>query len=496
MQITKSDYMMYLRQPAWLWLKKFDPSKLPPIDANTRAVFETGNLFETFAEKRFPGGVRLGFNKYDEYLTLSRRTQAALERGVKTLFQARFETGQLTCITDIIDVVGERTIDLYEIKSSTSVKTEHELDLAFQTAVLERAGYNVRNIYVIHLNREYIRKGEIDHIELTRVTDLTEKVKNKQTETEKNIEGALAVLSLQKMPDPSPSLAKNGSYKYWLDIYKNMSDLPPYSIYDLVSPGADRIAKLEALGIKTISEIPDSFECTQKQAQQIHTTRTNQRIIETLQIKNFLDGLIYPLYFLDYETMGSLIPPFDGMKPFQQLPFQYSLYVLDSPGAEPRHFEYLHREKSNPAVPITNSLHADIGNTGTVLAWYADFEMECNRVLANLVPAHAGFLQNINTRMQDLMLPFTSGWFVDKDFYGSASIKKVLPALVPELSYKNLDIQEGQAAQRLWMNAVLNDDPEIDKEKLFYGLTEYCGLDTFAMLKIYEKLRSECLTTD
>jgi hypothetical protein len=490
MQISKSDYMIYLKHPTWLWIKKRDPSRLPPIDPNTQAFFDTGTLFETYAERRFPNGVRLGFDSYNEYITLSRRTQQALEQGAKTLFQARFESRHITCISDVVDVVDVQTVDLYEIKSSTSVKPEHEFDLAFQMIVLERAGYNVRNIFVIHLNKEYIRQGEIDSLALTQISDITEAVKSKRTETEKNIQNALAILQLPDMPNPSPSLAKHGGYKYWLEIYKGFSDLPPYSIYDLAAPGIGRIAKLEALGIQTISDIPESVKLTRKQAQQMLTTRMNQQIIDVPQIKNFLNGLVYPLYFLDYETLGGLIPPFDGMSPYQQLPFQYSLYVLDSHGAELRHLEYLHREKSNPAPLIAESLRAHIGDTGTVLAWYADFEMECNRTLANLVSEQADFLTDINNRMQDLMLPFSSGWFVDKDFYGSASIKKVLPVLVPELSYKTLGIQEGQGAQRLWMQAVLHDDETIDKEKLFYDLTEYCGLDTFAMIKIYEKLKT------
>jgi len=488
MQISKTDYMMYLKQPAWLWLKKYDPTKLPPLDPNTKAVFDTGNLFEKYAQKRFPNGVLLGFNNYDEYVTLSRRTQYSLEIGVKTLFQARFEAGQLTCVTDIIDVVGEQEVNLYEIKSSTSVKPDHEYDMAFQMIVLERAGFIVNNIFIIHVNRDYVRNGDIDPLGLTHVADITDAVKAKKQVTEQNIKGVLNVLTMHDIPNPSPSLAKRGSYKYWLDIYKELSDLPPYSIYDLASPDADRLAKLEALGIRTISEIPDSFLLTHKQSLQKYTTRTNQRIIEVAQISNFLNRLVYPLYFLDYETIGSLVPPFDGMRPYQQLPFQYSLYRLNAPNAELRHLEYLHREKTNPAPPLTESLRSHIGDNGTILAWHADFEMECNRTLAKIVPNQAAFLNEINNRMQDLMLPFSSGWFVDKDFYGSASIKNVLPVLVPELSYKNLSIQEGLGAQRLWMNAVLLDDATIDKEKLFYDLTEYCGLDTFAMVKIFEKL--------
>ncbi|MBP9827039.1 DUF2779 domain-containing protein, partial [Candidatus Saccharibacteria bacterium] len=239
-------------------------------------------------------------------------------------------------------------------------------------------------------------------------------------------------------------------------IYRSLVTVPPYSIYDLASPGTSRLAQLEHKSITLLADIPDGIEVTDKQALQIKATKTNAPLIEYKKIARFLDGLNYPLYFLDYETIGSLVPPFEGMRPYQQLPFQYSLHILESPNGELIHREYLHTKKTNPAPELAASLRDDIGPVGTVLAWYADFEMGCNNMLADILPEHAAWLTKLNQRVQDLMLPFSSGWYVDKDFYGSASIKKVLPVLVPELSYKDLDIQEGQGAQRLWMSAVLD----------------------------------------
>jgi len=204
--------MLFLKHPAWLWLKKHDPKKLPPVDAATQAIFDTGHAFEQYAESLFSGGVNLGFNNYDEYLSLPKRTSDALSKGAKTIFQGRFEYEQLTFICDIIQVVSDKTVDLIEIKSSTKAKPEHEFDLAFQMVVLEGCGFTVRNISVVHVNNKYVRQGEIDAKKITSTNDITDVVKAKREITKKYIAEALKVANSDIIPDISPSHARLGSF--------------------------------------------------------------------------------------------------------------------------------------------------------------------------------------------------------------------------------------------------------------------------------------------
>ncbi|KKK53797.1 hypothetical protein LCGC14_3091160, partial [marine sediment metagenome] len=168
--------------------------------------------------------------------------------------------------------------------------------------------------------------------------------------------------------------------------------------------------------------------------------------------------------------------------------FQYSLHSIEKPGGEFKHVEYLHRDGSNPVPNLLNRLKKDIGPIGSVIVWYKSFEMGRNIEMAEMLPEFAEFLEGVNSRVVDLIEPFANGWFVDKDFFGSASIKSVLPVLVPKLSYKELGVQEGASAQRLWMDAVLRDKSGIDKEKLFSDLVEYCKMDTLAMVEIWKVL--------
>ncbi len=489
MQLSKSEYMMFLKHPAWLWLKKHDKSKLPEPDDNLQAIFDAGVEFEQYANKRFPDGVDIGFNDFSEYRSMPGRTMQAVDSNTKTIFQGRFEGDNITCICDVVDRVEKNTFDLYEIKSSTKVKPEHLPDLAFQVIVLEAAGIQVRNIAVIHVNNQYVRDGEIDPIKLSSVTDITDEVRAKIEETKNNIQRALEIINLSKLPDPSPRHAQLGSLNEWMEIYKLLGNtIDKYSIYNLIAPGVKRIGQLEDLGITFIKDIPDTFNLTPKQHAQVVATKKGERMINGEKIKDFLNTATYPLYFLDYETAMSFAPLYDGNKPYQQIPFQYSLHSIEKPGGELRHVEYLHRDSSNPVPNLLHKLKQDLGDVGSVIVWYKSFEMGRNNEMAQMFPEFAEFLESINSRVVDLYEPFANGWFVDKDFLGSASIKSVLPVLVPKLSYKELGVQEGASAQRLWMDAVLREKGDIDKEKLFSDLVEYCKMDTLAMVEIWKVL--------
>lgn len=489
MQLSKSDYTTYLKHPAWLWIKKHAKAMLPAVDPGLQAIFDAGHEFEQYAEALFPGGLTLGFTDYDEYLSLPARTTQALDEGVLTIFQGRFEYEQLTFICDIVHVVDEKEVDLIEIKSSTGAKPEHIVDLAFQMVVLEKCGYTVRNISVIHVNNQYVRDGAIDPKQITAQTDVTEAVKEKREFTLQKIDEALEVIALSECPDTSPLLADPAYFKEWLGIYKHMKKFKPGSIYDLCQMDANTLQALQDAGISNMKDIPSNFVLKPKQRLQVEALRMGKPTIHKDKINEFLDSLTYPLHFFDYETLASLVPYFDGMKPYAQYPFQYSLHILDSPDSELRHVEYLHRGNSNPAESVVAAMQSHFGKTGSVIAWNMGFEKGCNDTLAKFVPEAAEFLADINNRMVDLMTPFSSNWYVDADFCGSASIKSVLPVLVPELSYKTLDIQEGATAQRLWMEAALDGKRPNEKEKIFSDLIEYCKLDTLAMVEIYKKLR-------
>lgn len=494
--LSKSDYMLFLRHPAWLWLKKYDKNKLPPTDDALQAMFDGGNLFESYANKLFPNAVKLGFDNYTEYITLLNRTKEAIKNNIEVILQGRLEFEGKTCIFDVLQKVGDNQFNLIEIKASTKAKTEHEYDLAFQLMVLEKCGYSVKNIFVIHANNEYIREGEIDPKEITIKTDVTEKVRALKKITEEQVNLAFEVLNSAKCPDLSPryvnkiGVADVNWFADWMEVYKNLKpNSDPYNIYELSYPSAEQIGKIEDAGIVTIADIPDELALRDKQLAQIKTTRENKRIIDKNEIKAFIDSFQYPLYFFDYETFSSVIPRFDGCSPYKDYPFQYSLHIMESPNSELKHLEYLHNEKTNPMPKLLEQLKKDIGESGTVLAWNMSYEKGRNECMADLYPEYADFLKQLNERINDLMIPFSKMWFFDKDFFGSASVKKVMPVMAPELSYKELDVGDGLLARRTWTQTVLEEKNEPNRSKIMTNLSTYCTLDTFAMVRILEELK-------
>ncbi len=483
--------MLFLSHPCWLWLKKHDKTKLPGVDTNLQARFDEGNALEAYAESLFPEGVRIGFESFEDYSTLIERTQAAITAGSTTLFQAKFETWPLNAICDVVEFLDGNDVALTEIKSSTSAKPKHILDLAFQRHVLELCGFTVVRCSVLAVNNKYIREGQIDPSQLFTSIDVTEEVEAQKEFVAEQILLALQVLEQSEMPDPSPRYCgiAEDSIKGWLPIFKTLVSLPPKSIYDLPALKPDQIADLEDLGIRLIADIPEGFKLGRTQKPFVAAVREQRIEIHRERIDAFLDQIQYPIYFLDYESFQAAIPPYDGTHPYKQVPTQYSVHVLPEPGADLIHYEYIHEDKELPYEHLARSLRLHIGDEGSVIVWNESFEVTRNKEIAEAVPELAEFFHCVNERVVDLMDVFKQGMYVHPDFMGSASIKKVLPVLAPELSYKILTVQDGETASILWGDAVLKDKfPSDERAKILEDLHEYCKHDTLAMVEIFRRI--------
>jgi len=233
-----------------------------------------------------------------------------------------------------------------------------------------------------------------------------------------------------------------------------------------------------------IEDIPLSFELSAKQKLIANVIRSGFPHLKKEGLQKFLDTFIYPLYFLDYETYPLAIPIYKGYKPYQHMIFQYSLHIVNK-NKNTEHYEYLEIEPCDPSVNLLKKLKSDIGESGTVLVWNKTFEFERNKDMAKLFIEHKDFLDNVNSRMIDLADFINKEHYIHPDFLGSWSIKNVLPVMVPELSYKDLKVNKGDLAMLAWWELVNSSDKSKAKD-----LLEYCGLDTMAMVKIWEKLKS------
>jgi hypothetical protein len=488
MQLSKSDYMLFLKHPAWLWIKKHARHLLPPIDPALQARFDEGHAFEPYAEALFPDLVRLGFLDFAGYRSLTSLTSKTWQEGAKAVAQGRYEDGPITCITDVVSRDGDGYV-LTEIKSSTSTKIEHTFDLAFQRVVLEGAGLPISRCEVAHVNRDYVRAGQINPEELVAITDITEAVDDQIENTRTRIDHALKVAASDMMPDAAPERARLKSYGEWLEIREKIDPtLAPDSIHRLPFINAKQASALIEAGITSIDAIDDPSVLGKSTRRYLAARAQGSRTIDRDALDRFLGEIVYPVYYFDYETSQSLLPPWDGVRPYQQVPFQYSLHIQHEPGGDIEHREYLHRDKSNPMPALLERLRQDVGEVGSVLVWYEPFEKSRNTEMAAAFPEYAAFLADLNERVIDLMKPFADETIADPAFKGSASIKKVLPALVPELAYDDLNIQEGASASHLWKDVTLVNPEAPERDKVFADLVDYCTRDTWAMVAIHRAL--------
>ena len=286
------------------------------------------------------------------------------------------------------------------------------------------------------------------------------------------------------MPD-----ALAGDWYGYRNVYRHLHpEIASGSIFNLTRLDLEQIQALSELGVSTIGEIPEDFPLKPQQQVQVEVVRAGAARIHSQKIAHSLSQLTYPLYFLDYETFASAVPLWNGVRPYQQLPFQYSLHVMEQAGGPLVHREFLARGGDYPVPQLLEHLQSHLGPVGSVIVWNRSFEMGCNDGMAALHPEYADFLSGVNARVYDLMEIFANGWYAHPGFHGSASIKKVLPVLVPALSYKDLGIGEGLTAQIRWMRAARGELTAAQMQQVYDHLVEYCGQDTLAMVRIYERL--------
>jgi hypothetical protein len=488
MRITKSDFIKFIQCPKYVWLYKHRKDLIPEeIDASLQHIFDEGYHIESYAYKLFPGGIDAQVEGFKESIS---KTKDLMSDKTSIIFQPTITGSDLFCRGDIIKLNEDgESWDIYEVKSSTEVKEINIHDLAFQKLCFESAGYTVGKIFLVYINNQYIKNGEIEADKLLQMEDISEQVDYLKDETESEVKKALDIIKQKE--EPVVRILKQCTAPYactFLDYC--WKDIPKKSIYSIA--GGLNETKLNMLldeGILEIKDIPEGVITSSKGLMHHHVEKHDKVHIEQENINDELSNLEYPLYFLDYETFAPGVPLFDGYRPYQRMTFQYSLHIQDKPGGELKHYEYLAKDYEDPSHGLAEDLSNRIGKTGTVIAWNMSFEKGCNTEMGDRYPEFASFFEDVNNRMFDLMQVFKKGFYVDKEFHGSASLKKVLPVLVPDLSYNELEIHDGGTASNSWGDMINPETEEKKKKEIYDNLMKYCELDTLAMVRILEFLQ-------
>ena len=488
--LSKSRYTQFRACDKALWLNVFKP-ELAVIDANTQARFTAGTEVGELARGLFGPFEDMTIRKPDghlDYAGMIERTKEAMARGVENICEAAFSFNGNYCAVDILHKVDGGYV-INEVKSSTDpIKDIYFWDVAFQKWVLTGCGINVMGTNLVCIDTEYVRHGEIEINKLFMVTDISAGVDEELPFIEDNIADAKMVLDGDE-PGNDISIECNNPYPcaFWQYCTKH---LPNPSVFDLYYMKKTQKFDLYHSGVIKYEDLGDQ-KLTKIQQMQVAGALDGEVNINKDGIREFLDTLSYPLYFLDFETIQPPIPLYDGTRPYQQITTQYSLHIQDKEGGELRHLEFLAPSREAPLRPLAERLCHDIPADVCVVAYNKAFE--CTRIgeLAELFPDLADHLLAIKDNIKDLLVPFQAGCYYLPSMGGSFSIKSVLPALFPndpELDYHALDelCQNGSMAMNLYP---MLKDMEPEKEaRARRALLDYCCLDTLAMVKVLSKL--------
>jgi len=486
--LSKSTFMKGCQCPKALYLNKHHAALKDEISAAQQAIFSRGTNVGELAQGLFPGGVDASPADYYKFQESVVKTQELIAAGEKIIYEAAFQFDGVLCALDIL-VQKRGKWYAYEVKSSTGVSETYHLDASLQYYVITNAGIDLKDISIVHINNQYVRNGPLDIEQLFTIESVLEEVKELIPGHPNKIRQLKKILKLKEVPDID--IGTHCSTPYGCDFQGHCWKHIPEerSVFTLSYPGG-RQWDLYERGIYSIEDIPDDYQLNAKQQLQRNGYKTGEVQIDKKGVKDFLKAVKYPMYFFDFETIMPAVPMWDHSKPYQQITFQYSLHYQKSGKSELEHYAFLAEAEGarDPRIAMIEQLIEETKRPGDIWVYNIGFERARLTEIARDLPKYKKAALAIANRLVDLMIPFQQKLYYTPDMDGRYSIKKVLPALVPELSYGDLEIQEGGTASSTF-EAMISGSFEGNEEETRKHLLEYCKLDTLAMVRILEKLQ-------
>lgn len=473
-----------------LYLNKHGKSLRDEMSDSQEFIFEQGTEVGLLAQELFPGGIDCSPESFYDYGPSIQKTKELIAKGQQVIYEASFQFDGVLCAMDVLVKSGDG-YKAFEVKSSTSVSDTYIQDASLQYYVITNSGVKLKDISIVYINNEYVKKGKIDIKKLFNCDSILQEVLQLQEEVPENIKVFKKILASKNVPeaDIGPHCGSPYPCDFMGHCWKHV---PEYSVFDISRLRSEKKYEMYNRGVISFEQITQDLQeefLNQKQIIQVRSELEQTIVIEKNPIKEFIDDLKFPLYFLDFETMQTAIPLYDNCRPYQMLVFQYSMHKMEKSGAELKHMEYLAKpNEGDPRIKFIEQLIIDCESKGDILTYNIAFERTRVNELIDDFPKYEKHLKKIIDRMKDLMIPFQQRWYYKPEMRGSYSIKKVLPALVPELSYGDLEIQEGGTASAVF-SQMASGKFEGDVENTRKALLAYCHLDTFAMVKLYGKLK-------
>jgi hypothetical protein len=485
-RLSKSTFIRGLQCEKSLYLYKHHYRLKDPTPSSLQAVFDQGTNIGLLAQELFPNGADASPENHFKMVESVVKTKDFISQGESIIYEATFQYNNVLAALDIL-VKDEEGWKAYEVKSSTKVSETYIKDAAIQYYTITNSGVDLKDISIVHINNQYTKDGELDIHQLFTIESVYDQVLEFLPRIPNEVRRLKNVIESPEVPnvDIGPHCSDPYDCDFKGTCWKH---IPDYSVFNISRLNKDKKFDLYNQGVITLDQIDfGKTDLNPNQVLQIQSEVNGTTHINIEEIRNFTNGLNYPLYFLDFETIGPAVPKYNGSRPYQQLVFQYSLHIQETSRSEVEHREYLADPSQDPRIRFIEQLIHDCGTSGDILVYNIGFERGKINDLIEVFPEYSNELRGIVNRLKDLMIPFQQKWYYTPEMRGSYSIKYVLPALVPELSYNDLDIKEGGTASNTFLSMV-NGTFEGDVEETRRQLLEYCELDTFAMVKILQKL--------
>jgi len=480
--LSKSRYLNGLQCPKLLWISTNEPERISEPDTTTQYLFDQGHLVGELAKKIFPEGLNVPFENFAGNILM---TKKLLEQR-KPLFEAGVLSNRIYSRIDILNPINEDEWEIIEVKSSTSVKEVNLHDVSFQKLCCDKAGLKIRNCKLAYIDNQYVKNGAIDPNGVFIIEDISAQVEEVSEGIEERVLNMFKLILVKTCPE-------NGIGKHCLTPYdcilrqKCWEFLPEDSIFDLRG-GKTKQLSLYEQGIISIKDIPDDIRLSRQQQIQKQCVITGNTHVEKEEIQQFLDRLEYPLYYLDFETFGPAIPIYDGTRPYQTIPFQFSLHIVENDESEPVHHSFLATEIDDPRPQLLRELQEVLGSQGSIVAYNSGFEEGVLRELVEAFPEYTDWLEGILIRIVDLLFPFSNFHYYHASQKDTASLKKVLPAITGK-GYEEMGISAGMDASIAYERITYGNATEEEIARVRADLIKYCKLDTEGMIWIVDKLK-------
>jgi hypothetical protein len=480
--LSKSKVLAFRQCPKRLWLSKHHPEHAKSSDSS-EAALTFGETVGSVARKLYGPGELIFDDTKPDFPGAIARTQEASKASTGALFEAAYRADDTLVLADVVRLTPAGA-EVIEVKSSASVKGYHVEDAATQAHIMRRSGLAVRSVRIAHVNTGFVYPGGEQYEGLLTEADITDDVAALSDEVPKWIGAAKAVLAGPE-PDIPPGRQCTKPFECPFYDHCNKPDGTEYPIENLPGIGARKIRALQEAGIREARDIPPSM------IDSPNLERAHQAVVTgTAQINHAetqaLRDLPYPRHYLDFETIAFAVPIWAGTRPYQALPFQWSVHVEFAPG-ELQHHGFLDLSGDCPAKSCMVALIEQLATPGPVLV-YTGYEKTVLTEMSRVYPDLSDRLMAIVDRLVDLH-PIAKAAYYHRDMQGSWSIKAILPTIEGAPTYDALaEVHNGMQAQAAYLEAIHPHTSAERRNQIHAHLTEYCCLDTQAMVVLAARL--------